>query len=172
MYCSGCGRAVEPHFQICPACGRPVAQAPVAALQPYNRVHRHIQTLGVLWAVYAVWSVMQWLLAATFLSAMFGGMGRNWGWGVNSGPFGEGFPFMHVPWFLPFVTVIVVARSMLAIVTGLALMRRAPWARTLALVTAFLTLLKPITGTALAIYTLWVLLPGYSAAEYEQISMG
>ncbi len=73
-------------------------------------------------------------------------------------------------WFVPFITAIVLVRATLSLVTGLALLRRAPWGRTLALVTAFLTLIKPITGTILAIYTLWALLPAYSGAEYEQIS--
>jgi hypothetical protein len=40
----------------------------------------------------------------------------------------------------------------------------------LAIVTAFLTLIRPFTGTALAIYTLWVLLPGASGQEYDQIA--
>ncbi len=182
MYCSGCGQQVEANAQICPRCGRPVAAAPMAAgtstagpagravyaMRPYDRVRRHLQTVGILWVVFAVWSVLQWLLAASFLAGMFGGMAHHWGRGY--GPFGDSFPFGHMPWFLPFVTTLVVLRAALSLVTGLALMRRAPWARTLALVTAFLTLIKPITGTILAIYTLWVLLPAYSGAEYEQIS--
>jgi hypothetical protein len=167
MYCSGCGQPVEPQFHACPRCGRPIAPIPLAA-RPYDRVHRHVQTLGVLWIVYAGWTALQWLLAATFLAGIFGGMRH----GLGGGPFGEGFPFMNIPWFVPFITVIVVVRSILAIATGAALLRRAPWARGLALVTAFLTLIKPITGTVLAIYTLWVLLPGSSGAEYEELHAG
>jgi len=59
----------------------------------------------------------------------------------------------------------------LCLVTGIALLRRSRWARALAIVTAFLTLIRPITGTVLAIYTLWVLLPSASGQEYEQISV-
>jgi hypothetical protein len=54
-------------------------------------------------------------------------------------------------------------------VTGIGLLRREPWARTLAIVTAFLALIHPFTGTILGIYTLWVLLPSASGQEYEQI---
>ena len=50
------------------------------------------------------------------------------------------------------------------------MIRRAPWARTLAIVTGFLTLIKPILGTALGIYTLWVMLPTASDREYQQIA--
>jgi hypothetical protein len=53
-------------------------------------------------------------------------------------------------------------------VTGISLLRRAPWARTLAIITAFLALIHPFTGTLLGIYTLWVLLPSASGQEYEQ----
>jgi hypothetical protein len=139
----------------------PVAIPPAAYF--YTRVHRHLQALGVLWIAYGFWTLFQWAIAMSF----FGGFGNYFGhW--NHGPFGE-FPFAHLPWFAPLITIIVVARTILSVVTGIALARRAPWARMLALVAAFLTLIKPITGTALAIYTLWVLLPAASAAEYEQM---
>ncbi|MGB0125422.1 MAG: hypothetical protein WBP63_18425, partial [Silvibacterium sp.] len=85
------------------------------------------------------------------------------------GPWGE-MPFGHMPWLVPLITTILIGRTILSVVTGLALVNRAPWARILAIVAAFLTILKPITGTALAIYTLWVLLPGPSAQEYDQIA--
>jgi uncharacterized protein YybS (DUF2232 family) len=74
-------------------------------------------------------------------------------------------------WLPGFITILVCGRAFLAALTGIALLRRASWARTLAIVTAFLTLIKPLTGTVLAIYTLWVLLPAPSGQEYEQIAV-
>lgn len=74
-------------------------------------------------------------------------------------------------WLPGFITALVFGRALLAVVTGISLLRRAPWARTLAIVTSFLTLIKPLTGTILAIYTLWVLLPAHSGQEYEQIAV-
>jgi hypothetical protein len=44
------------------------------------------------------------------------------------------------------------------------------WARTTAIVIGILALFHPPFGTALGIYTLWVLLPGESAAEYDRMS--
>jgi hypothetical protein len=76
-----------------------------------------------------------------------------------------------MPWLMPLITAILIGRSILSFVTGFALVNRAPWARILAIVAAFLTILKPITGTALAIYTLWVLLPGPSGEEYDQMTL-
>jgi hypothetical protein len=180
MFCSGCGQPISPGQQVCMRCGRPVAVVagvpggpvagpiPYAGVPPatyfYTRVHRHIQAVGILWIAYGVWTLFQLALAMSFFSGAFGNYFGHW----NHGPFAE-FPLMHLPWFAPLITVFIVARTALSVVTGVALARRAPWARMLALVTAFLTLIKPITGTALAIYTLWVLLPAASGAEYEQM---
>jgi hypothetical protein len=168
MFCSGCGQIVDPSQQFCLKCGRAVPHvAPVSVPAPwfYTRVHRHIQSLSVLWIAYGVWTVVAWALAMSFFAGMFGGYFGHW----HHGPFGE-FPFNNMPWFAPFITIIVIGRAILCFATGIALNRRAPWARMLALVAAFLTLIKPITGMALAIYTLWVLLPSPSAQEYEQMA--
>jgi hypothetical protein len=74
-------------------------------------------------------------------------------------------------WIPEFITALIFGRALLAVITGIGLLRRAPWARTLAIVVAFLTLIKPLTGTVLSIYTLWVLLPAPSSREYEQIAV-
>ncbi len=173
MFCSGCGQPLEPGQQFCLKCGRavpqmvPLAAGPGVAVAPrfYTRVHRHLQSLSVLWIAYGVWNLVGWLLAMSFFAGAFGGYFGHW----HHGPFGE-FPFNTMPWFAPFITVVIIGRTILCVVTGIALSRRAPWARILAIVVAFLTLIKPITGTALAIYTLWVLLPSFSAQEYEQMA--
>ncbi len=173
MFCSGCGQSVEPSQQFCPSCGRAIPQvAPIASGVPgvptpwfYTRVHRHIQSLAILWIAYGVWTLLTWALAMSFFAGMFGGYFGH----MHHGPFGE-FPFAGIPWFAPFITVIIIGRAVLCFATGIALNRRAPWARILAIVAAFLTLIKPISGTVLAIYTLWVLLPSPSGQEYEQMA--
>jgi len=58
----------------------------------------------------------------------------------------------------------------LALLTGFALLTRQPWGRTLAIVAGILTLIRLPVGTALGIYTLWVLAPAASGAEYEEIA--
>lgn len=166
MFCSACGQPMDAYQPYCPRCGRQATAIPTAPPPPWtwSRVHRHVHTLGILWIAYAGWTLLQWMMVAPFLSGMFHGFG----------PFGRGFdglfPFEHMPWFIPMITVILAGRAILCLVTGFALLRRYPWARALALVTAFLTLIRPFTGTALAIYTLWVLLPAPSGQEYEQIA--
>jgi ABC-type spermidine/putrescine transport system permease subunit II len=62
----------------------------------------------------------------------------------------------------------VLAKAVVGLIAGVGLLQRAPWARILALVLAFLSLINPPFGTALGIYTLWVLLPSASEEEYQR----
>ena len=173
MYCSGCGQPIEPGQQFCRNCGRAIPQvSPIGTGVPmaprpwfYTRVHRHIQSLSILWIAYGVWTIFQGVLAMSFFAGWFHGYFGH----MHHGPFGE-FPFGNMPWLGPVITIAVIGRAILCFATGFALHRRTSWARILALVAAFLTLIKPIAGTALAIYTLWVLLPSPSAQEYEQMA--
>lgn len=168
MYCSGCGQPIPPGQQFCTNCGRPVAAAPMPPASPsyfYTRVHRHIQALSILWIAYAAWTLLQWLIAMS----IFGGMMHNYFGHWNHGPWGD-MPFGHMAWFVPLITVVLIGRVILSLVTGLALLNRSRWARILAIVAAFLTIFKLFTGTALAIYTLWVLLPSASGQEYDQLA--
>jgi hypothetical protein len=50
------------------------------------------------------------------------------------------------------------------------LFERQPWARLLGLVVGFLALLRFPLGTALGIYTIWVLLPQTSGQEYDSLA--
>lgn len=162
MYCSACGQALVPGAAVCPRCGRPAGVAPVPFV--YNRVHRHVQTLAWLWLAYAIWTVIGALIALPFLAGMshgwFGHMHMNM----------EPWPFLHSGpwhWWLPFIMVFLFLRAILSAATGIALMQRAPWARVLAIIASVLTILKPITGTALAIYTFWVIAPSRSRQEWD-----
>jgi hypothetical protein len=50
------------------------------------------------------------------------------------------------------------------------LMQRRPWGRTMSIVMSILSMLKFPVGTALGIYTLWVMAPAVSAMEYEAMA--
>ena len=163
MYCTGCGQQLVPGARVCPRCGRPAGVAPFPVV--YNRVHRHLQTLSVLWLVYAGWTVLQGLIALSIIGGMFSG------WGMYGHRHILVWPFWgyHMPWMMPVIGFVLGLRVVLGLATGIALMQRKPWARVLAIVAAVLTLIKPITGTLLAIYTLWVLAPRLSGQEWEQM---
>jgi hypothetical protein len=49
-------------------------------------------------------------------------------------------------------------------------MKRERWARTTAIVVGILAIFHPPFGTAMGIYTLWVLLPAEAAAEYNRLA--
>ena len=178
MYCSGCGQPIAPNQPTCAQCGRPAYQpapagfpqaaypptgAAYANFAPYNRVHRHIQTLAILWLAYSLLSVAAFLVVIPIISHMFG---HGHGFATP-----DNFPFpMSLTWLLPVITIFVYLRAILGALVGIALLRRERWGRVLALVVGVLTLLKFPIGTALGIYTLWVLVPSQSAQEYDQIT--
>jgi hypothetical protein len=60
-------------------------------------------------------------------------------------------------------------RSGLAFVAGWGLMERAPWGRVVAIVAAFLSILKIPFGTAIAIWTLVMLLGYRNTSLYDQL---
>jgi ABC-type glycerol-3-phosphate transport system permease component len=68
------------------------------------------------------------------------------------------------------VAVVTVLSVALSAFTGWSLLKRKPWGRTLSIVAAILALLKFPFGTALGIYTLWVMVPAEAAMEWEAIA--
>jgi hypothetical protein len=132
------------------------------------RVQRHLQTVGILWCVFGAYRVVAGLIGMFVLRAVtIRGFGGDW-------PFGGGFhgPF-GPPWMgalVPFVGVVTIVGAALAFLVGFSLLARKPWGRVLGIVVAILTLFKFPFGTALGIYTLWVLAPGLSGMEYEAIA--
>jgi uncharacterized membrane protein (DUF2068 family) len=79
-----------------------------------------------------------------------------------------------VPGFVHGILTVVgwmlLAGSILGLVTGWGLLQREPWARGLAVVMACLNLVHMPFGTILGIYTLWVLLPAASEQEYRSVA--
>jgi hypothetical protein len=132
------------------------------------RVQQHIHVLGVLWYVYAAYRAVMGIFGALFLFGMskpeFMG---NWG---SHGRFPEPFQAPFMDGLAGLVLVLTVGAALLSFAVGFALMNRKPWGRTLAIIAAILQLIKIPFGTALGIYTLWVLAPSASGAEYEAIA--
>ncbi len=167
MYCSSCGQPMDASQTICQRCGR--QSVPIASYVPVayqrNRVQRHMQALAVLWIAYSLWILLHWAIAVGVLSGAFTH------WAHRSRAFGGlyEFPFFHATWLVPLITFFLVGRAILCLVTGIGLLRRASWARILAIVAAFLALVHPIGGTILGIYTLWVLMPAASSQQYDRM---
>ena len=77
------------------------------------------------------------------------------------------------PWSMGFTWVAIVLGvfGVVHLILAWGLYERKQWARPLGLAIGVLALLRFPLGTALGIYTLWVLLPEVSAREYEQIAV-
>lgn len=122
-----------------------------------HRIAGHIRLLGIFWIAISAFR----LIPGIFLGAFFR-HGMPW-FRFQDMP-GFLFPMMHALSFFLMVTAVV------GIVTGWGLLERQPWARMLAIVLGCLFLVDMPFGTALGIYTLWVLLPAASEEEYRHIS--
>jgi len=161
MFCSGCGQAVVPGQPVCQQCGRPIAP-PVPPVPGMNFLvdayAGKIRTLGVFWLVYGGLSLILGFMGMAFAHAFMShwGMWNHGPWGQNEFPFGNWF--WPAIWQFAWFTLLV--RAGLAFAAGWGLMERAPWARLVALIAAFFSILKFPFGTAIGIFTL-VLLLGY-----------
>lgn len=140
---------------------------PSSAPLPVSRVASHLRTLGILWVVYAIYLILHWILVLPVLHAVIGG-GQWWMTGSDTLVYA---PFHPGGWLLHLIAVMVFVRAGLSLATGYVLLTRQPWGRPFAIVIAILTLLKPLLGTLLAIYTLWVLLGRNSGPEYARIAV-
>ncbi|HEX2664070.1 MAG TPA: zinc-ribbon domain-containing protein [Candidatus Acidoferrum sp.] len=175
MFCDRCGTPLASGAQFCTSCGKAVAPGavppatPAVASPPQGRVRKHIHLLATLWLVNGVLRLagVAWLMlfGGTFFPWLRGRIGPDaWplgpGWGLDSLLSGG---FFSLGIFLGFFGVLH-----LALAWGL--FERQSWARILGLVLGILALLRFPFGTALGIYTLWVLAPEPSAREYDQLS--
>ena len=155
MFCDRCGTRLRDQQRYCDACGKPVGIVPFMPVQ--NRIGGHIRLLGIFWIAISAFR----LIPGVFLGAFFR---HGMPWFRYSDVPNFVFPMMHT------LSVVLLGTAVLGIVTGWGLLERRPWARMLAIVIGCIFLVDMPFGTALGIYTLWVLLPSASEEEYRQIS--
>jgi hypothetical protein len=155
MFCDQCGTQLPDQARFCSTCGKPFG-SPFAAsggAPRFGRVARHARILGILWLVLSAFRLIPGLV----MMAMFG-PGRR---------FIPGVPFF-VHGIVSVIGFLFVIAAVVGLAAGWGLMQRESWARMLAIVTGCLNLIDIPFGTALGIYTLWVLLPPESEREYRQ----
>jgi hypothetical protein len=168
MYCDRCGISLHSTSQFCSSCGKRIipttvqqSRAPLSAGD--DRVRRHIHRLATLWLVQGVLRLLfvLWLLVAGGMIPSVFGAGRPFVW-----PFLRGWGLD----LLPGVSLVLGIFCLAHFVLAWGLYERQPWARYLGLVLGFLALVRFPFGTALGIYTIWVLLPESSGREYERLA--
>lgn len=154
MFCDRCGLSLQGTPNFCPTCGRSFAAQPLMPVR--SRIAGHVRLLGIFWLAISAFRILPGLVLLT----IFGHHYRGWAPEI---PF-----FVHG--LLRAVGGVFIASGVAGIFAGWGLLDRQPWARMLALILGCLNLIDMPFGTALGIYTLWVLLPAESEQEYRQIS--
>lgn len=155
MFCDQCGARLPDQARFCSSCGKAFGGAPAVpgGSSGRGRVARHVRTLGILWLVLSGLRIISGL----GMMAIFG-PGRR---------FIPGMPFF-VHEIVSGVGLLFVAAAAVGLAAGWGLIQRESWARMLAIVLGCLNLLDMPFGTAIGIYTLWVLLPTESEREYRE----
>ncbi len=167
MVCYHCGKPLASDARFCSVCGTQLLpHAPlVSPVRRMPRVAAHLQLLGILWILYGAMRLLAGMIGAIFVHGFFARHFRY--------EFGSGFtPFSH-SWlhgFLPLVIVSTLLSFACTALTGYALLTRQPWGRILAIVFAVFALFNLPFGTALGVYTLWVLAPRESGLEYNGVA--
>ena len=173
MTCLICGNGMAQDAHFCPKCGAQAAlqgqqrtvYAPVVTV-PYDRVRRNIQTLGTLWVIYAALRALVGMFGVLFLHGLMGSHFHHSDFNFGWSPFGR----MWMDSLMPIAFFSVIMGVFCTVLTGYALLTRQPWGRILAIVFSIFALFHFPLGTALGIYTLWVLAPRLSGDEYAAVS--
>src|ERR1700677_2167016 len=155
MFCDQCGMSLQAGAPQCGRCGKMVLGA--VELRR-SRVREHVRLVGILWMAYSSLYIMAGLGLLVVVKVIFGGLIH-----IPNGPSPEASIWMR-PLF-SFMAWLLIAIAATGFFTGWGLLQREAWARPVALVAGFLALLRIPLGTALGIYTLWVLLPSQSDEE-------
>ncbi|MDH3956333.1 MAG: hypothetical protein OET81_06560 [Desulfobacteraceae bacterium] len=107
-------------------------------------MEKHVTVLGIL---YIAFSALGLLLAIIIFTAVVGG-------GIISGD-SEAMAITGIVG--PAIALFFVLLSAPGLIGGIYLLKHRPWARILVLILGFINLIEIPIGTALGIYTIWVL---------------
>lgn len=177
MFCDQCGREAAPEAHFCSNCGRvlsgarpyePAVAAPRGPVYviPSNRVNSHIRILGVLWIIAGVLRALSigwiWFVGRMVFPTVLSNIVPH---------FVMGDPLSRViSGGLAFASGLLALQAALAFVAAWGLLERQSWGRIAAIVAGIFALWHIPLGTALGIYTLWVLLPASSETEYRSLA--
>jgi hypothetical protein len=119
-----------------------------------GRIAGHVRLLGIFWLALSALRLIPGLILMALGSA------RLFPPDVP--------PFVHA--ILPTIAMVFLIFAGVGIAAGFGLLTRQPWARMLAIVFGAVSLIDMPFGTAIGVYTLWVLLPAESEQEYRTMS--
>jgi len=158
MFCDGCGGSVQPGQSFCSRCGKQIVGTIAVMPRRRGRVQEHVKLAGLLWlaisAFNTIGAVILYVVANTVIAHFIAQGGR---------------PAFLRP-LLSVIAILLFAKAAGGFAAGWGLVQHEKWARVLALVLAFIALFNVPFGTALGVYTMWVLLSAESEAEYEALA--
>jgi hypothetical protein len=160
MFCDGCGTTVQPGQAFCSKCGKQIVGPVTVIAQRGGRVHRNIQLLGILWLAISAFNTIGGVVLYVLANTLFAHLHEL---GAPEAPTAFLRPLLSV------LGIFVLAKAACGFIAGWGLMQREPWARLIALVLGFISLFNIPFGTAVGVYTLWVLLPAQSQEEYDSL---
>jgi len=160
MYCNSCGAAITAEQAVCPHCGKSTTGARVASAARM-RVAEHLHVLAILWFVDGALLLIPAIIMIVLASVSTVPLARH---DVDR------FALAFVPGLFVMLAVLFLVLAALRFVAGWGLLKLEPWARIYAIIMAFLDLIHIPLGTALGVYTLFVLLPDAAGDEYRQMS--
>jgi len=161
MFCDGCGAAVQPGQAFCSKCGKQIV-GPVSIVQPLpGRVQGHVHLLGILWLAMSAFNAVGGLILLVLANTLFAHLHE------MGAP--QEVPTTFLQSLVSTIGIIILAKAVCGFFAGWGLLQREAWARVVALVLAFISLFNIPFGTAIGVYTMWVLLPSQSQKEYDDL---
>ncbi len=160
MFCDACGTVVQPGQAFCSKCGKQIVGSIAVAGPLPGRVQSHAHLLGILWLAISAFNTLGGVVLCVLANTLFAHLHD------------LGAPDAPTAFLRPLLSVIgisILAKAACGFIAGWGLMQHEPWARILALVLAFISLFNIPFGTAIGVYTLWVLLPAQSQQEYDAL---
>jgi len=154
MYCVRCGAVLQPGQNFCAGCGGRSENAPAIPVQ--SRLSDHLRLLAIIWFGISAFRMIPGLVLITmsgFISQFLP-------------PDVPAFVF----WIIEWIGFVFIGGAAIGFLAGWGLLDRRPWARMLTIVLGCFSLFDVPFGTAIGVYSLWVLLPAESEAEFGRIS--
>jgi hypothetical protein len=161
MFCDGCGAPVQAGQAYCSRCGKQIVGS-IALTPSSNRVQNHVRLVGLLWLAFSAFNTVGAVILYVLANTLFLHLHDL---GAPQAPGAFLRPLLSV------IAILLLAKAAIGFIAGWGLLQHERWARILTLVLAFISLFTNIPfGTALGVYTMWVLLPSDSEKEYEALA--
>jgi hypothetical protein len=127
-----------------------------------GRVQGHLHLLGILWLAISAFNTIGGVILYVVANTLFAHLHE-----MGAPP---ETPTGFLRSLLSVIAIFILAKAACGFLAGWGLLQRESWARVIALVLGFISLFNIPFGTAVGVYTLWVLLPAQSQQEYEALA--